>query len=117
MPMAMAMPMPTSANSNARARRYSSARSRSRVSPWCGSFASLALAPRTAPRARIGGRPRTLHFQRASRSWRALAVGERHRTAFDAYDISISLLSTLAPLLARLRAIDPKLEDQARARP
>jgi four helix bundle protein len=34
--------------------------------------------------------------------------------AFDAYDISISLLSTLAPLLARLRAVDPKLEDQAR---
>jgi four helix bundle protein len=34
--------------------------------------------------------------------------------AFDAYDNSISLLSTLAPLLARLRAINPKLEDQAR---
>jgi 23S rRNA-intervening sequence protein len=57
-------------------------RSASRVSPWRGSFASLALAPRTAPRARI--------------------------------DISISLLSTLAPLLARLRAVDPKLEDQSR---
>jgi hypothetical protein len=34
--------------------------------------------------------------------------------AFDIYDASISLLSTLAPLLARLRVADLKLEDQAR---
>jgi four helix bundle protein len=34
--------------------------------------------------------------------------------AFDVYDASISLLSTLAPLLARLRVADLKLEDQAR---
>jgi four helix bundle protein len=34
--------------------------------------------------------------------------------AFDVYDASISLLSTLAPLLARLRTADLELEDQAR---
>ncbi len=34
--------------------------------------------------------------------------------ALDAYTISISLLRTLAPLLKRLAAVDPKLEDQAR---
>jgi four helix bundle protein len=34
--------------------------------------------------------------------------------AFDVYDASISLLSTLAPLFARLRVADLKLEDQAR---
>jgi len=34
--------------------------------------------------------------------------------AFDAYDTSISLLRSLVPLLARLAAVDPKLEDQAR---
>ena len=34
--------------------------------------------------------------------------------AFDVYDASISLLSTLAPLLARLRVADLELEDQAR---
>ena len=34
--------------------------------------------------------------------------------AFDAYDRSISLLCALVPLLERLKATDPKLEDQAR---
>jgi four helix bundle protein len=34
--------------------------------------------------------------------------------ALDAYTVSISLLRTLAPLLKRLAAVDPKLEDQAR---
>ena len=34
--------------------------------------------------------------------------------AFDAYDVSISLLRSLVPLFARLVAVDPKLEDQAR---
>ncbi len=34
--------------------------------------------------------------------------------AFDAYDVSISLLRSLVPLFARLAAVDPKLEDQAR---
>ena len=34
--------------------------------------------------------------------------------AFDAYDVSISLIRSLAPLLTRLSAVDPKLADQAR---
>jgi hypothetical protein len=34
--------------------------------------------------------------------------------ALDAYTVSISLLRSLAPLLKRLAAVDPKLEDQAR---
>ncbi len=34
--------------------------------------------------------------------------------ALDAYTVSIALLRSLAPLLKRLSAIDPKLEDQAR---
>ena len=33
---------------------------------------------------------------------------------FDAYDRSLSLLRTLAPLLVRLDAIDPRLADQMR---
>ncbi len=34
--------------------------------------------------------------------------------ALDVYAVSISLLRNLAPLLKRLAAVDPKLEDQAR---
>jgi four helix bundle protein len=34
--------------------------------------------------------------------------------AFDAYDVSISLIRSIAPLLVRLTAVDPKLADQAR---
>ncbi len=34
--------------------------------------------------------------------------------ALDAHTVSISLLRTLAPLLQRIAAADPKLEDQAR---
>ena len=34
--------------------------------------------------------------------------------AFDAYDRSLSLLRTLAPLIHRLSGIDPKLADQLR---
>jgi four helix bundle protein len=34
--------------------------------------------------------------------------------ALDVYAVSISLLRSLAPLLKRLAAVDPKLEDQAR---
>ena len=34
--------------------------------------------------------------------------------AFDAYDRSLSLLRTLAPLLARLGGFDPSLADQLR---
>jgi four helix bundle protein len=34
--------------------------------------------------------------------------------ALDAYTVSISLLRALSPLLKRLAAVDPKLEDQAR---
>jgi four helix bundle protein len=34
--------------------------------------------------------------------------------ASDVYDCSLSLLRALVPLLGRLKAVDPKLEDQAR---
>ncbi|HEX4451628.1 MAG TPA: four helix bundle protein [Kofleriaceae bacterium] len=75
---------------------------------------ACACARTRRARGRCAGRERLLLSARHCPGARPRWAKGQTIMALDAYTVSISLLRALAPLLKRLAAVDPKLEDQTR---